>query len=267
MTTAKAAAAPADPWAALRAPFAADEIELLPKPLRKDAPKGKCSECGGYHGLPAVHLSYVGHAGVTMRLLDVDPEWNWEPVATDERGIPMLTDGGNMWIRLTILGVTRLGVGDASGGHGAKEIIGDAIRNAAMRFGVGTYLWSKSEKAKAELTRNGMDDDGNGSRNPAVEPRATEADVRRVHELRVKLGMSDKTLRNGIARDYPPHEHPGDLGPGQVRELIGKMEAALKAKPKPEPEPVTDPKPEGETPPYVGELGAEEIPFVPGVTS
>ena len=34
-----------------------------------------------------------------------------------------------------------------------KETIGDAIRNAAMRFGVGTYLWSKSDKDKrvAEL--------------------------------------------------------------------------------------------------------------------
>lgn len=148
-------------WSALQAPFEKDEIELLPKPFQKDAPKSKCDICNGYHSQPAVHLSYVGHAGITKRLLDVDPEWNWEPLALTDAGTPLMSDGG-MWIRLTVLGVTRLGFGDAQGKSGpnaTKEIIGDALRNAAMRFGVGTYLWSKSEKAKAELTRQGADDD------------------------------------------------------------------------------------------------------------
>src|SRR5690606_32615245 len=39
-----------------------------------------------------------------------------------------------------ICGVTRIGVGD---GKSAKECIGDAIRNAAMRFGVALDLWAK----------------------------------------------------------------------------------------------------------------------------
>lgn len=145
-------------WEKLRKPFEASEIELLPKytgkkdannRIPKDAYK-RCEECGGWHPFPCVHLNYVGHAGITNRLLDVDPEWTWEPAAVDEKGLPIMTHGG-MWIKLTVLGVTRWGFGDAQGKTGpdaTKEIIGDAIRNAAMRFGVATYLWSKSEKAK-----------------------------------------------------------------------------------------------------------------------
>ena len=147
-----------DRWKQLAKPFAKSEIELLPKYTgQKDAtgriPRDKyrsCKECGGYHPFPCVHLRYVGHAGITQRLNEVDPLWNWEPVATDDNGLPMMTNGG-MWIHLTVLGVTRLGFGDAQGKQGPnaiKEIIGDAIRNAAMRFGVGTYLWGKSDKDK-----------------------------------------------------------------------------------------------------------------------
>ena len=114
MTTVKAAA--------LRKPFPASAIGKLPK--------------------AGITLDYVGHAATTDRLLSVDPNWTWEPMAVDERGLPVLDSKGNLWIRLTVCGVTRLGVGD---GKGAKEVIGDAIRNAAMRFGVALDLWSKEE--------------------------------------------------------------------------------------------------------------------------
>lgn len=57
---------------ALREPFAAEVIGKLPKPTKADNPKGECRECGGWHGLPAVHLDYVGHAAATDRLLSVD---------------------------------------------------------------------------------------------------------------------------------------------------------------------------------------------------
>jgi hypothetical protein len=51
-----------------------------------------------------------------------------------------------MWIKLTVCGVTRLGYGDAqgkTGGDAMKERIGDALRNAAMRFGAALELWHK----------------------------------------------------------------------------------------------------------------------------
>lgn len=134
--------------AQLRVPFADNQINVLPKPNFKDAQKGKCPECGGWHGLPAVHIDYVGHAATTDRLLDVDPEWNWEPLAIDADGLPKFDSHGGLWIKLTILGVTRLGYGDAQGkrgGDAVKEAIGDALRNSSMRYGLALDLWHKGD--------------------------------------------------------------------------------------------------------------------------
>lgn len=136
---------------ALREPFPAELVGKLPKPTKRDNPKGKCRECGGWHGLPAVHLDYVGHAAVTDRLLSVDPEWHWEPIARDPAtGGPILVQnqGGlgdeplGLWGNLTVCGVTKPAFG---GGKNAKECISDLIRNGAMRFGVGLDLWSKED--------------------------------------------------------------------------------------------------------------------------
>lgn len=94
------------------------------------------------------YLSYVGHAATTDRLLSVDPEWTWEPVAFDEHGLPAFDALQGLWIRMTICGVTRYGYGSANGKKGPdaiKECIGDAIRNAAMRFGVALDLWAKED--------------------------------------------------------------------------------------------------------------------------
>lgn len=139
---------PATGLAQLRAPFPDNQVNALPKPYQKDAAKGNCRECGGYHGLPAVHLAYVGHAALTDRFLDVDPEWAWEPVAFASDGLPAFDKNGGLWIRLTLCGVTRLGYGDAQGKSGpnaVKEAIGDALRNAGMRFGAALDLWHKGD--------------------------------------------------------------------------------------------------------------------------
>jgi hypothetical protein len=109
-----------DAATALRKPFPPESVGKLPK--------------GG------VMLDYVGHAAVTDRLLTVDPDWTWEPFALGPDGLPAPDREGNLWIRLTVCGVTRIGVGD---GKNAKERIGDALRNAAMRFGVALDLWAK----------------------------------------------------------------------------------------------------------------------------
>lgn len=87
-------------------------------------------------------LDYVGHAAVTDRLLSVDPSWTWEPVGTTENGLPLFDGLNGLWIKLTVCGVTRYGYGD---GPDPKQCISDAIRNAAMRFGVALDLWSKEE--------------------------------------------------------------------------------------------------------------------------
>lgn len=134
-----------DVAAKLRAPFKPEQIGLLPKPTNKDNQKGTCDVCGKYHGLPAVHLDYVGHAAATDRLLQVDPNWTWRPMAVDPNGHPIFDTSGGLWILLTVAGVTRPGYGDSQGGKGSKEVIGDALRNAAMRFGVALDLWSKED--------------------------------------------------------------------------------------------------------------------------
>lgn len=134
----------------LREPFPAHQISKLPKPFKKDSPKGNCSECGGYHGLPAMHLDYVGHAALTDRLLDVDMNWSWEPMAFKD-GLPAFDDSGGLWIRLTVCGQSRIGYGNAEDasykdvGAREKEVIGDALRNAAMRFGAALDLWHKGD--------------------------------------------------------------------------------------------------------------------------
>lgn len=116
--------------------------------------KVQCGECGAYTTPRHIHLDYVGHADVTRRLLEVDPAWQWEPVAEDENGLPLLDadDKGNpvgLWIKLTALGVTRLGYGSCPSNQGdaVKVLIGDALRNAAMRFGVALDLWAKGDRA------------------------------------------------------------------------------------------------------------------------
>lgn len=142
--------------ALLRQPFPANQISKLPKESKAQADERKanracainCTVCGGWHHKNAVHLDYVGHAALTDRLLDADLTWTWEPLAMGDGGLPVMDEMGGMWIKLTVCGVTRLGYGHAgtkTGGDAIKEVIGDALRNAAMRFGAALELWHKGD--------------------------------------------------------------------------------------------------------------------------
>lgn len=124
---------------ALRKPFDKSEIDRIPK--------------------DGVTLDYVGHASVTKRLLDADPDWTWEPLGLDPSGAPAITiinGEASLWIKLTVGGVTRIGVGcesthvlwkgvEKTRTNLNKQLISDAIRNAAMRFGVALDLWKKHD--------------------------------------------------------------------------------------------------------------------------
>lgn len=153
------AAEPLTGLALLRAPFPDNAISKLPKETKKQAADRKaamdrnewpprCKVCDGFHHVGAVHLDYVGHAALTHRLLEADELWSWEPVAFTPQGLPAFDNVGGLWIKLTVCGVTRLGYGNAEGkigGDAVKEIIGDALRNAAMRFGAALDLWHKGD--------------------------------------------------------------------------------------------------------------------------
>lgn len=145
----------------LRKPFPDHQISKLPKGTKaqNDCPndqKKSCQICGGWHHPQIKHLDYVGHAALTDRLLDADPFWSWGPLASDEQGLPRQDSEGGLWIKLTVCGVTRLGYGNAEGksfmdkGARTKELIGDALRNAGMRFGAALDLWHKGDLHKEE---------------------------------------------------------------------------------------------------------------------
>lgn len=183
----------------LRVPFPDNQISKLPKETRaqidarKDRENGRkvmvfnCAICGGHHHKDAVHLDYVGHAALTDRLLDADITWSWEPVAFNEDGLPAFDRTGGLWIKLTVCGVTRLGYGSAdgkTGGDAVKEIIGDALRNAAMRFGAALDLWHKGDLHADEPA-------GGHSEESEVSPQQTYAfpdgPAKNITELKAKV--------------------------------------------------------------------------------
>jgi hypothetical protein len=132
-------------------PYLKPTVEKLAK-LREPFPPnlvGKLPKTGG-----RPELDYVGHGAVTDRLLQIDPFWTWTPFALTEEGLPRIVwlddDTGVLWIRLIVCGVERIGVGTASGHDVEKQLIGDAIRNAAMRFGVALDLWIKGDPAETD---------------------------------------------------------------------------------------------------------------------
>lgn len=183
----------------LREPFPDNQISKLPKPTKQQTEEVRanyragirCSLCGAWHHKDVVHLDYVGHAALTDRLLEVDPLWTWEPVSFDERGLPALDKNGGLWIKLTICGVTRIGYGNAEpkntgiAGDHIKELIGDALRNAAMRFGCALDLWHKGD-LHAHVT------DDETQETPKPEPEA------KTKPLKVTNGMTPEALDTAL---------------------------------------------------------------------
>lgn len=93
-------------------------------------------------------LDFIGHARITQWLLEIDPMWTIEPVAFDEAGLPARVKHGTMvqagfW--MTLCGHRRYCVGSVEERKTdiGKELVSDAIRNGAMRFGLALDLWSK----------------------------------------------------------------------------------------------------------------------------
>ena len=215
----------------LREKFPKPVIGKLPKVTCGQCSKGscgthkkaKCGVCGAWISEAHTHIDYVGHADTTGRLLDVDPEWDWRPKATDpdpallkaaiESGNPeivrMVLDNAppkferngsgypvGFWMLLTIGGVTRPGYGScpASQADAEKVLIGDALRNAAMRFGVALDLWAKGERA--DPTAENPAGDGGKAERHAVKPetprgRVTAAQRQAAAEAKEVIDLGD----------------------------------------------------------------------------
>lgn len=103
---------------------------------------------------PPVILDFFDHAQTRKALTAIDPLWTYEFVAVADDGLPRVRQVGDviyLGIRLTVWGKTFPGIGSAttSSPDVLKELIGDALRNAAMSFGIAVNLWSKAEAAES----------------------------------------------------------------------------------------------------------------------
>lgn len=227
--------------AALREPFPATVIGKLPKLTCKDCSNkrcdrndhrpSKCSTCKAWISPAHIHIDYIGHAEVTDRLLSVDPAWSWEPFAIDATGLPAVSSDGaelSLWIRLTVCGVTRPGVGTVpvKANESSKQLISDALRNAAMRFGVGLDLWAKSDLAHgaggAATTADDDIDPATGSvRTTATRP-ATPAP-----KLAAAPGPSPTAVL-GDGDPFRPFDESNELlvGPSWARKFAVAMTAS-----------------------------------------
>lgn len=216
-------------WAAkLQEPFPPSEVGLRPqiwcKPCRdnktarycgKEAKaqgsggvehvKKKCKDCGQNITQAHLHLSYIGHAHITERLLQADPRWTWRPMGRDipDEVMTAAIGTGDLAIIQTVISayppkiieigggehimwgevvvhdengdeVVMPGVGDAIGKmwdpNAVKEMVGDLLRNSLMRHGAGLDLWKKedADKAKRERQQSGADDPGGYSARAAI---------------------------------------------------------------------------------------------------
>ena len=159
-----------------------------------DHVKKKCRDCGQSMTQAHLHLSYVGHAHITERLLDTDPTWTWRPMGRDIPDAVMaaaIATGDHLMVQAVISAyppkiieipgpngrvehimwgevivhdengdeVVMPGVGDATGKNwdpnAVKEMIGDLLRNAVMRHGTGLEMWKKEDADRAKRERNG----------------------------------------------------------------------------------------------------------------
>lgn len=96
-------------------------------------------------------LDFVGHADITRILIEIDPYWSWEPCGWVQGRPAIHVENGmaTMWGWLTVHGKELLGVGSVKADKGdyEKELIGDFLRNASMRFGISLNLWTKNQWA------------------------------------------------------------------------------------------------------------------------
>lgn len=228
-----------------------DMVSKLPKGGDKDKNSWRtCRTCGGWHAANAVHLDYMGHADVTLALIDVDPQWEWHPMAFTPEGLPLISVNkgtATMWIHLTVLGKTLPAVGSCADlkEDRDKELIGDALRNGAMRFGIGTKLWSKTE---GEASSAATDDpptepergasgqrpparrSTSGARPPArpeVPATPIDAAVERVHEAALATAGDDLRQTQLMVATVGKTDAQRQLAVAKIADRCGQLKGTL----------------------------------------
>jgi hypothetical protein len=208
-------------------PFPKSLVGLLPRTSKRPA------------------MEYVGHGAVTRRLLDVDPNWTWEPmgygpdgtaaVERDQHGRPI-----GLWIKLTVNGVTRPGYGDCESGQfsAMKVLIGDALRNAAMRFGVALDLWVRGQ-AEDDEQFQGVTEEPPAPVDPVVEENMERyrAIMNRAMDLRAKDEAHIVGLRaRATAAGFRSVNDWGKAHVDEFEEAVAGLEAVVAQEASGEPE-------------------------------
>jgi len=147
-----------------------------------------------------IQLDFVGHAEINRILIDIDPMWSWEPCGWNN-GRPAIneTNGmATMWGNLTVLGKSMLGVGSVRADKPDldKELIGDFLRNASMRFGICLSLWSKSEWDESKSVIAGKPLAGKAVASPVTDDNSalTKIQVKQFVDACEKAGLTPNAV-------------------------------------------------------------------------
>ncbi len=202
----------------LRRPFTAEAVRFR---VMEVAPKGEPTS--------GIVCAYIDARLVVERLNLVCPDlWAEDYVRV----------GGHLWCSLTIDGLTRRDIGD---GYSGKGLVSDALKRAAVKFGVGVSLYATPRMA-VEL------DDGRDSVRESRERGAPWLTLTRGGVEQCRNVYRAWLLSTGLEAFGEPIDH------GDVAESQGDVEIAQPAPPQsgrqrtlepPEapPEPVSTPAP------------------------
>jgi hypothetical protein len=117
-------------WQALRAPFKSEEVDFRVQKTFEH--NGKVS---------ALVVAYIDARVVQDRLDEViGPEhwhFDWQPLKVRDDGVVLTAKG-----TLTIHGIAKSDIGDASDQDPSKGCVSDAFKRAAVHWGIGRYLYS-----------------------------------------------------------------------------------------------------------------------------
>lgn len=126
------------------ASLTADDLKRLCAPFPKNVLGVKINSLNEAK-TKAMLVVYLQHTDVYNRLEEVDPAWAVSLVDEQVRG-----EYVSIRAKLTLRGVTRENSGE---GRDPKSAASDAIKRAAMLFGVGRYLYD-SERAWVEYDKS-----------------------------------------------------------------------------------------------------------------
>ncbi len=188
-------------------------------------------------------MDYVSHGSVTERLNQVDPDWSMDTRATyTYAGKDGRLHVEGVEIALTVCGVTRVEAGGPQRQDGfaneIKNAYSDALKRAAMRFGVALTIWESSVEAQ-------YDEDVNPDYEPpAPAPRQTPQEPQNAAETTT---IQERTIAEAWdmaseAQPYPAvvnhlRQLQADASPDQWT-AIKRALAAIKAKHYAQPEEV-----------------------------